>query len=59
MSERDDDHFRPRVGRSRARGTGASSRFVNRVLKATTKAGPVGRASELGASPPHDAPCSK
>ncbi len=55
MSERDDDRFRPRVGRLRARGTGASSRFVNRVLKAATKAGPLGRASTLDASPPHGA----
>lgn len=50
MSERDDDRFRPRVGRSRARGTGASSRFVNRVLKAATKAGPLSREGVLRVS---------
>ncbi len=55
MSERDDDPFRPRVGRSRTRGTGASSRFVNRVLKATTTAGPVGRARALGVPAAHGA----
>jgi type IV secretory pathway VirD2 relaxase len=39
MSSRDDDRFRPRVGPPKARGRSSTTKFVGRVLKATSKAG--------------------
>src|SRR5258708_29654763 len=39
MSNRDDDRFRPKVGPPKSRGHAPKSRFVGRVLKATSKAG--------------------
>jgi type IV secretory pathway VirD2 relaxase len=41
MSSRDDDRFRPKVGPPKARGRAATSKFVGRVLMATSKAGRV------------------
>ena len=39
MSSRDEDHFKPKVGPPKARGRAPTSKFVGRVLKATSKAG--------------------
>jgi type IV secretory pathway VirD2 relaxase len=39
MSNDGDDRFRPKVGTPKARGRAPKSRFVGRVLKATSKAG--------------------
>jgi type IV secretory pathway VirD2 relaxase len=51
MSERDDERFRLRPRPPRNRGTGRATRFVNRVLTAATKAGPLARASGSRPSP--------
>jgi len=50
MSERDDDRFRPRLRPPQDRGAGRSDRFVNRVLKAASKAGPLSREGARGPS---------
>lgn len=42
MAERDDDRFRPKLRPPRDRGNGEPVRFVSRVLKATSRAGPAG-----------------
>jgi len=42
MAERDDDRFRPKLRRPRERGYGEPVRFVSRVLKAASRAGPTG-----------------
>src|ERR1700722_16091119 len=39
MSSHDEDHFKPRVGAPKARGRVTTSKFVGRVIKATSKAG--------------------
>ena len=36
----DDDRFRPKLGKPRARGGKAAKRFLNRVLNAAARAGP-------------------
>lgn len=41
MAERDDDRFRPKLRRPRERGNGEPVRFVSRVLKAASRAGPT------------------
>lgn len=42
MTERDDDRFRPKLRPPRERGNGEPVRFVSRVLKAASRAGPPG-----------------
>ena len=42
MARHDDDQFRPKAASPRAKGSG-SSRFVSRVLKAASEAGPTAR----------------
>lgn len=42
MTERDDDRFRPKLRPPRDRGNGEPIRFVSRVLKAASRAGPPG-----------------
>jgi type IV secretory pathway VirD2 relaxase len=39
MSNHDDNRFRPKVGPPKARGRASTSKFVGRVLKATSKVG--------------------
>lgn len=39
MTQRDDDTFRPKLGRPRSQGSASSPRFVSRALKATSAAG--------------------
>ncbi len=42
MADRDDDQFRPKLRPPRSRGNGEPARFVSRVLKAASRAGPPG-----------------
>lgn len=42
MAERDDDRFRPKLRAPRDGGNGEPVRFVSRVLKAASRAGPAG-----------------
>jgi type IV secretory pathway VirD2 relaxase len=51
MAERDDDRFRPKLGRSRSRDDVAAKRFVSRVVKATNEAGAPRSTRRLGAQP--------
>lgn len=42
MASQKDDHIEPKLGRSRAKGKSAE-KFISRVLRAASKAGPVSR----------------
>ena len=42
MARQRDDHFEPKLGRSRAKGK-SPQKFISRVLRAASKAGPVAR----------------
>lgn len=50
MTQRDDDTFRPKLGRPRSQDS-ASPRFVSRVLKATSSAGEQRKRKSSSASP--------
>jgi hypothetical protein len=53
MSKYDDEQFRLKVGRPKARGKGGATRFISRVVKASARAGhPIGRTLHSGVPRP-------